>query len=104
VAKSERGQARGPKMYNPDTEEVRQVRGPEVKEAKEEGFVVVGNRPQEEYLGKTREELEELDNDEVEGTEEEEGPATNTAGFEPVGASGDDEGDEGEDPADLRPQ
>jgi hypothetical protein len=54
-----------PKVYNPDTQETRDVSGREVKGAKDEGFVVVGNRPEAEYLGKSREELL-ADDDEVE--------------------------------------
>jgi hypothetical protein len=53
-----------PKMYNPDTQEVRDVRGPQVRSAKNEGFLVVGNRPEEEYLGKSREELRPIEEEE----------------------------------------
>jgi hypothetical protein len=57
-----------PKVYNPDTQETRDVPGRGVQQAKQDGFLVVGNRPEDEYLGKTREELE-ADEDEDEGTE-----------------------------------
>lgn len=60
-----------PKVYNPDTQEVREVRGPGVKQAKADGFVVVGNRPEGEFLGKTREEL--LADDEDDEVEVEDG-------------------------------
>jgi hypothetical protein len=56
-----------PKMYNPDTQETVDVHGKEVKERKSAGFLSVGNRPEAEYLGKTREEL--LADDDAEGTE-----------------------------------
>ncbi len=46
-----------PKMYNPDTQEVRDVDGPDVREHKDQGFLVVGNRPAEEYVGKSRDEI-----------------------------------------------
>jgi hypothetical protein len=61
-----------PKVYNPDTQETRDVSGREVQQAKADGFVVVGNRPEAEYLGKTREELladDEDDADAGDGTE-----------------------------------
>lgn len=57
-------------MYNPDTQEVIDVDGREVRERKDAGFVAVGNRPESEYLGKTRDEL--LADEEPE-TEPEEG-------------------------------
>jgi hypothetical protein len=44
-------------MYNPDTQETVEADGPDVQDNKDKGFVVVGNRPEAEYLGKTREEL-----------------------------------------------
>jgi hypothetical protein len=47
-----------PKMYNPDTQETHDVDGPDVADHKREGWVVVGNRPESEYVGKTREELQ----------------------------------------------
>jgi hypothetical protein len=53
-----------PKMYNPDTQETVEVPGPEVKDRRAAGFLSVGERPEEEYVGKSREEL----------TEEEEAP------------------------------
>ena len=58
-----------PKVYNPDTQEVKDVRGPDVRQAKADGFVVVGNRPEEEFLGKTREELLADDDEEAEPVE-----------------------------------
>jgi len=58
-----------PKVYNPDTQEVKDVRGPDVKQAKADGFVVVGNRPEGEFLGKTREELLADDDEEAEPVE-----------------------------------
>lgn len=50
-----------PKMYNPDTQETVEVDGPDVQQRKAAGFVTVGNRPESEYLGKSRDEL--LDDD-----------------------------------------
>lgn len=52
-----------PKLYNPDTQEVRDATGREVQDAKAEGFIVVGNRPEAEYMGKSRDEL--LDDDDA---------------------------------------
>jgi hypothetical protein len=68
-----------PKMINPDTQEVVEVGGQEVKSRKAAGFVTVGNRPEAEYLGKTREELRDDDDDEGEGEDQPTGdipPAT----------------------------
>jgi hypothetical protein len=58
-----------PKVYNPDTQETRDVPGRQIQQAKQDGFVVVGNRPEAEYLGKTRDELLDDDEDEGEDTE-----------------------------------
>jgi hypothetical protein len=46
-----------PRMYNPDTQVTVDVDGADVGERKADGFVVVGNRPEAEYVGKTRDEL-----------------------------------------------
>lgn len=46
-----------PKMYNPDTQEIIDVDGLAVQERKSAGFVTVGNRPEAEFLGKSRDEL-----------------------------------------------
>lgn len=46
-----------PKMYNPDTQETVDVAGPEVQDRKAAGFVTVGNRPESEYVGKSRDEI-----------------------------------------------
>lgn len=46
-----------PKMYNPDTRDVVEVQGRDVQLNLNAGYVVVGNRPEGEYLGKTREEI-----------------------------------------------
>lgn len=46
-----------PKMYNPDTQDVVEVHGRDVQLNLNAGYVVVGNRPEGEYLGKTREEI-----------------------------------------------
>lgn len=54
-----------PKMYNPDTQETVDVKGKEVQQRKADGFVTVGNRPADEYEGKTREELTADDADEA---------------------------------------
>lgn len=46
-----------PRMYNPDTQDVVEVQGRDVQLNLNAGYVVVGNRPEREYLGKTREEI-----------------------------------------------
>lgn len=38
-----------PKMHNPETGETRDVEGPNVNEMKRAGWVVVGERPEDEY-------------------------------------------------------
>jgi len=62
-----------PKMYNPDTQEVADVHGNEVQGKRAAGFLPVGNRPEAEYMSKTREELTD-DDDEVETPETPETP------------------------------
>lgn len=68
------------KMYNPDTQETVDVPGRRVNDHKGNGFIVVGNRPESEYVGKTREEL---------STDDEEETETLTEPGEPVPAEGD---------------
>jgi hypothetical protein len=66
-----------PKMYNPDTGEAVEVDGPQVRAHKSSGFVTVGNRPENEYLGLSRDELAERlgdDDDAEEAEEAEEAP------------------------------
>lgn len=46
-----------PKVYNPDTQEVRDAKGNEVSDLKSQGFMTVGNRPEAEYMGLSREEI-----------------------------------------------
>jgi hypothetical protein len=47
-----------PKMYNPDTQEIVDADGREVQDRRAAGFVPVGNRPEAEYLGRSRDELQ----------------------------------------------
>lgn len=46
------------KLYNPETQQVVDVRGPEVRVYRDQGFLPVGNRPPEEYIGISRDELQ----------------------------------------------
>ena len=65
-----------PKMYNPDTQEIEDVKGGQAKKAlKDSGFLNVGNRPEAEYVGKTREEIRAEDDDEEVETPPEAPPA-----------------------------
>lgn len=54
-----------PKLYNPDTQQTVDVAGQAVQQHKDQGYVVVGNRPAEEYEGKSREELTDAEDTEA---------------------------------------
>lgn len=45
------------RLYNPDIGEVVEAEGRAVKVFKEAGYIVVGNRPEAEYRGRTRAEI-----------------------------------------------
>lgn len=45
------------RLYNPDIQKVVDATGREVLSLRTTGWVVVGERPEDEYLGKTRDQL-----------------------------------------------
>jgi hypothetical protein len=49
------------KLYNPDTREVVTVEDNEADQKRGEGFIAVGSRVEQEYVGMSREELQGID-------------------------------------------
>ena len=69
-----------PKVYNPDTQDAKDVSGNEVKQAKDDGYIVVGQRPESEWRGKTREELKDDDDVDTNDSEASEEPGAALGG------------------------
>jgi hypothetical protein len=50
-----------PKMYHPERQETHEVDGPDVREHKADGWIVVGERPPSEYVGLPRDQIVEAE-------------------------------------------
>lgn len=46
------------KMYHPDTQDTKEVADHDVADHQSQGYVTVGDRPESDYLGKAREDLD----------------------------------------------